>query len=231
MWRGYPECIYHLCRLLADAGIEDVKPKTLVCVSVDVLHYQREFIESWAEVPLCDSYGQDEHIALITQCPEAGEYHIAMEYGIVEIIKEDGSPAKPGEEGRIVGTGLHNKAFPLIRYDTMDCAVASERTCSTTSAGARSMKLLLESFDVFLVSSFSSFAISFPRRCFSRERSTFPFKGTWISVNQSSLVGVTHQPKDTWLYLGPGYSTIEVPWTSEFLILLDSIETQVTKAR
>ena len=129
LWRGYPESIDYLCRLLKSAGIEDVKPKYVNCVSVAVHSYQRRIIEQWTGIPLCDSYGIREHNCLICQCPEGG-YHMASEYGITEIIKEDGTPARAGEEGRIVATGLHNKAFPLLRYDTMDFAVATDRKCS-----------------------------------------------------------------------------------------------------
>ncbi|OVE79707.1 hypothetical protein BVY01_01660, partial [bacterium I07] len=64
------------------------------------------------------------------QCPESKGYHIAPEYGIVEIIASDGTAARDGEEGRLIATGLHNRAFPLIRYDTMDFAIASERRCT-----------------------------------------------------------------------------------------------------
>ncbi|MBN2414168.1 phenylacetate--CoA ligase family protein [candidate division KSB1 bacterium] len=129
LWRGYPESIDKFCRLLDKAGINDVKPRTIISVSVTVLDYHRQFIESWSGIPLCDNYGMDEHAALITQCPQGG-YHINSEYGIVEILKQDNSPARPGEEGRIVATGLHNRAFPLLRYDTNDFAVVSDQTCS-----------------------------------------------------------------------------------------------------
>ena len=129
LWRGYPESINYFCHLLHDAGINDVKPQYVITVSVFVRDYQRQFIESWTGVPLCDSYGLDEHNVLITQCPKGG-YHINSEYGVVEIIKDDGTCARPGEEGRIIASGLHNKAFPLLRYDTLDYAVMSDRTCA-----------------------------------------------------------------------------------------------------
>jgi len=128
MWRGHPAAIETLCRALAEAGIEDVKPRSIFTASEAILDHQRKFIESWAGVRVSDNYGLKEHNALIIQCPHAG-YHVSMEYGIVEIIKDDGSKAKPGEEGRIVGTGLHNRAFPLIRYDTSDYATLSKNTC------------------------------------------------------------------------------------------------------
>ncbi|OVE79714.1 hypothetical protein BVY01_01695 [bacterium I07] len=130
LWRGYPQSIDYFCRLLEDAGINDIKPKTIVSVAFSILPYQCQFIESWSGVPVCDNYGLDEHVALICQCPESKGYHIAPEYGIVEIIASDGTAARDGEEGRLIATGLHNRAFPLIRYDTMDFAIASERRCT-----------------------------------------------------------------------------------------------------
>ncbi|HUT03893.1 MAG TPA: hypothetical protein VM163_08390 [bacterium] len=128
LWRGHPAAIDSLCRLLSDAGIDDVRPKCVFTASEAVLDHQRRFIEKWSGVPVCDNYGLKEHNVLITQCPQGG-YHVAMEYGIVEIINDDGTPAGPGEEGRIIATGLHNKAFPLIRYDTMDYATPTDRIC------------------------------------------------------------------------------------------------------
>ncbi|MBN1592932.1 MAG: phenylacetate--CoA ligase family protein [Candidatus Coatesbacteria bacterium] len=128
LWRGHPAAISAFCHILAEAGIEDVKPKYVFTASEAVLDHQRKSIEDWTGVPVCDNYGLKEHNVLITQCPQGG-YHVAMEYGIVEIVKDDGTPAGPGEEGRIVATGLHNKAFPLLRYDTMDYATRSDAYC------------------------------------------------------------------------------------------------------
>jgi phenylacetate-CoA ligase len=128
LWRGHSKALYHLCRLFDETGIRDVKPGCIVPVGSALLPYERSFMERWAGVPVGGSYGLTEHTVLMCQCPE-GNYHIASEYGIVEILKDDGTPAKPGEEGRIISTGLHNLAFPLLRYDTGDCAVASDEAC------------------------------------------------------------------------------------------------------
>jgi phenylacetate-CoA ligase len=129
LWRGHPHAINQLCRYLDNAKIHDVKPKCIITVGEALLAYQRKFIETWAGVSIGDNYGLTEHSVLICQCPEGG-YHIATEYGIVEILNEDGTKADFGEEGRIIATGLHNKAFPLLRYDTGDYAVLSNQTCS-----------------------------------------------------------------------------------------------------
>lgn len=129
MWRGHPTSLHQFCHLLNDAGIDDVKPKILVA-SGEVLHpHQRQFMESWAGIPVFDNYGLREHNALIYQCPEGG-YHVSSEYGYIEIIKDDGTYAAPGEQGRIIATDLHKRVFPLLRYNTKDYAVQSNRMCS-----------------------------------------------------------------------------------------------------
>jgi phenylacetate-CoA ligase len=128
-WRGHPSALHHLCLVMNDTGVRSMMPERIVCSGEPVLEYQRSFIESFTGVPICDDFGLFEHTALISQCPQGG-YHINPEYGIVEILKEDGSPAKDGEEGRIIGTGLHNRIIPLLRYDTCDYAVQSSKTCS-----------------------------------------------------------------------------------------------------
>lgn len=128
MWRGHSMAIYELCRLFERAGIRDAVPKCIVTVGNMLLDFERAFIERWAGAPVADSYGLTEHTALVCRCPEGG-YHIASEYGLVEILRENGDPAAPGEEGRLVSTGLHNRAFPLIRYDTGDRAMASAGVC------------------------------------------------------------------------------------------------------
>jgi len=128
-WRGHPSALHHLCLVMSDTGEKSMMPERIVCSGEPVLEYQRSFIESFTGVRICDDFGLFEHTALISQCPEGG-YHVNPEYAIVEILKEDGSHAKDGEEGRIVGTGLHNRIIPLLRYDTCDYAVQSSKTCT-----------------------------------------------------------------------------------------------------
>ncbi|RQV94550.1 phenylacetate--CoA ligase family protein, partial [bacterium] len=127
-WRGHPNSISQLCRCFDQTGIPAPKPKFISTIGENLLDHERRFIEKWVGNSIADSYGLSEHTALICQCP-SGSYHIASEYGIVEILKEDGTSAKCGEEGKIISTGLHNLAFPLLRYDTGDYAIPSNDVC------------------------------------------------------------------------------------------------------
>jgi len=80
-----------------------------------------------------DHYGGAEMAALVAQCEE-GTYHVAPEFGVVEILK-DGRPVAPGECGEIVATGFINPVMPLIRYCTGDYGVVGSGVCPCGRAG------------------------------------------------------------------------------------------------
>jgi phenylacetate-CoA ligase len=123
MVRGQPQAIQYLIDLLQSRDLTDWRPRA-VTTKGEMLHdFQRRQIEEAWQVPVLVGFGLVEHNVFIAQCP-AGSYHVSPEYGICEIVDQDGNPVAPGEEGRIVATGLHNYAQPLLRYDTGDFAVA-----------------------------------------------------------------------------------------------------------
>lgn len=84
--------------------------------------------EVWG-VNIVDTYSSQEFGYLALQCPHSENYHAMAEGALVEILKEDGMPALPGEVGRLVITSLHNFAMPLIRYELRDYAEAGICTC------------------------------------------------------------------------------------------------------
>jgi phenylacetate-coenzyme A ligase PaaK-like adenylate-forming protein len=90
-------------------------------------------------VPIADSYGAAEIGQLAAECPDCGEYHVSAEAVHLEIVRDDGALARPGEIGRVVVTGLYNFAMPLIRYEIGDLAEAgSERpACGRTLPSIR----------------------------------------------------------------------------------------------
>ncbi|MEZ4369415.1 MAG: hypothetical protein R3B07_01260 [Polyangiaceae bacterium] len=74
-------------------------------------------------VPLVDAYSCVELGHLALQCPKHAHYHVQSENVLLEVLKPDGTPAEPGELGRVVVSTLHNFAMPLIRYDLGDFAL------------------------------------------------------------------------------------------------------------
>jgi phenylacetate-CoA ligase len=123
--RGHPQAIQHLAGLLRGRGMDGWRPRAVTTASETLYDFQRREIEATWRAPVLDSYGLKEHNVFIAQCAQ-GRYHVFPEYGICEIVDDQGQPVGPGQEGWIVATGLHNYAQPLLRYHTRDRAVAGD---------------------------------------------------------------------------------------------------------
>jgi phenylacetate-CoA ligase len=126
---GYPSTIYILARYLLSRG--SLLPIRAVFTSSEALFpFQREAIEKAFGCKVFDFYGMAERIIFAGECEFHSGHHVNMDFGITEILKDDGSAAATGELGRIVATGLHNFAMPLIRYRTTDISAFKNTKCS-----------------------------------------------------------------------------------------------------
>jgi phenylacetate-CoA ligase len=77
-----------------------------------------------------DSYGSTETSLMAMECPLCGDYHVADRHLLFEAVRDDGSPAAPGEIGRVVVTPLYNRAMPLLRYAVGDdVELSRDNTC------------------------------------------------------------------------------------------------------
>ena len=79
---------------------------------------------------IADTYGAQEVGHIAAQCGDCGEYHISAERCLVEILRDDGSPAAAGEIGRVIVTPFDSYAMPFIRYELGDLAEAGTATPS-----------------------------------------------------------------------------------------------------
>lgn len=91
-------------------------------------HYRRT-IESAFGCRVRQAYASVETGLLAHECP-AGQLHVASEAHLVEIVRDDGSAAAPGEAGHVLITTLRNRAMPLIRYRIGDLASLSALRCT-----------------------------------------------------------------------------------------------------
>jgi phenylacetate-CoA ligase len=70
-----------------------------------------------------DRYSCEEVGPLAFQCPKSDEhYHVASTNVFLELLDDDGNACAPGAPGRVVVTGLHNYASPIVRYELRDIA-------------------------------------------------------------------------------------------------------------
>lgn len=116
--RAYPSAACELATFCEQAGVR-LRLKSVITGSEMLYGFQRERIESAFRTRVFDFYSMAERVAYAAEC-EHGRLHVNPEYGVLEIVDEDGVPTDG--IGTIVGTSLHNRTFPLIRYRTNDTA-------------------------------------------------------------------------------------------------------------
>ncbi len=128
---GYPSAVDVLAEYILRHDMTDtlVPIKAILLGSEGCSETQRERIENAFKTRVYTWYGHSERTVLGGECEKSRVYHSFPGYGILEIIKPDGSACDVGEQGQIVGTGFMNRSMPLIRYCTDDFAVRRDWHC------------------------------------------------------------------------------------------------------
>lgn len=133
--KGYPSGLFVFAKFIKEKGYKVHKPKAIFSSSETLHDFQRALIEDAFQCPVYQWYGQVETTVNIQEC-EHRRLHVKEEYGLLELINENGTVAEPGEVASAIGTGWGNKAFPLIRYNTGDNMILSvEKNCSCGRTG------------------------------------------------------------------------------------------------
>jgi phenylacetate-CoA ligase len=126
---GYGSAIAALAESALAAGVPPLPLRAAIVSGDTLLPGMRASIEQFFQCKCFDHYGQSEGVCMAMEC-SYGRMHILPAAGIVEIVREDGTPCVPGEIGEVVATGLLNDAMPLIRYRLGDYAAwADEPSC------------------------------------------------------------------------------------------------------
>jgi phenylacetate-CoA ligase len=99
----------------------------------------RTVMEEAYRCKVFEEYSSVENLCLATEC-ERGRLHVSPDYGIVEILRDDGTACDPDEVGEVVATGLVRTYQPLIRFRVGDLAAWDGDPCPC----ARSMPVLKE---------------------------------------------------------------------------------------
>jgi phenylacetate-coenzyme A ligase PaaK-like adenylate-forming protein len=125
---GYPGTLYEAAMQMR-IGEKGPRPRLVITGGETLTLAMRSEISTAFNARVLNNYGCFEMNYLAWECMETGELHTCDDSMIMEIIK-DGRPARRGELGEVVVTGLHSFAMPLIRYRLGDMAVQGSETCA-----------------------------------------------------------------------------------------------------
>ena len=127
--RGFPTAVYAFAKYIEEK--HGTLPLKATFTSAEYLQdYQRKQIEKAFCTNHIDAYGCGDGMGGANQCERTKGYHANIETSILEVIDPAGQDCKPGEEGEIVLTSLHDFAMPLIRYTPGDVAIVGTEPCS-----------------------------------------------------------------------------------------------------
>ncbi len=127
---GYTSVIHEFARYLAASGAEKIPLPGLrsVITTAEILTPRmREEIVAGLGAPVFDEYGCAETGSIAHDCEE-GSLHINAENLFVEVLGDDGV-IRPAGEGRLLLSELHNRAQPLLRYDSGDYGELTAEPC------------------------------------------------------------------------------------------------------
>ncbi len=124
---GFPSTLSIVASYLNRRG-ETFPVKAVFTSAEPLFPHQREAIERAFECRVFDFLGMSERVIFATECHEHQGKHLDTDFGHTEIIGEDGLPSSG--LGRIVATGLHNFAQPLIRYQSSDVSALYSEPCA-----------------------------------------------------------------------------------------------------
>jgi phenylacetate-CoA ligase len=130
---GYPSAIHALANFAEQAGERGfIRPTVVITNSETLFAWQRQTIERVFECRVADYYGSAEAVAFGAQC-DHGVYHFNPLLGFVEVMRPDGTPCSPGEQGRLVCSTLMNDVTPLVRYEVGDEGIPAPEGCACGS--------------------------------------------------------------------------------------------------
>jgi phenylacetate-CoA ligase len=86
----------------------------------------RRALESAFAAPAFNAYASQEFGLLAHECPAHNGLHVVAENHVLELLRDDGGVARPGETGHVVVTALDAFSMPLVRYRLGDRAVAAD---------------------------------------------------------------------------------------------------------
>ena len=141
--------LFLIAKYIKENDVKGINPEVITSNGEFLDDYTRKYISEIFGKKISDVCGCFELRRTVWECPFHEGYHIDIDSVVMQFIK-DGEEVAAGEEGRIVYTGLHNYAMPIIRYDIGDWGIPLKELCSC-GRGLPLMKLIEGKLMDFLV--------------------------------------------------------------------------------
>jgi len=178
--RGYPDPLLLFSRYLREKNfIENLSIKGINTTGNTLFKEVRDEIEKVFNLKIFDSYSC-EGTPTVFECNSHNHYHIADEYGIVEVLDNNNNPISSGV-GRLISTDLWNYAHPFIRYETQDLVEVSKEMCLNGIQLTQIKKIIGRSNDVIILKNGTylivhNFTGFFQTDCIELKRSILKFQ-------------------------------------------------------
>jgi phenylacetate-CoA ligase len=155
--RSYPDPLLLLARYKQTHPEFLYKPIAIATTGNTLFPETRKEIGQTFGCKIFDAYNSEGN-STVFECPTHTCYHSAEEYGISEILNDEGNPVTSGT-GRLVSTDLWNFAHPFIRYDTQDFVETDETPCKCGRSHLRINKILGRDNDILVMESGRKFIV------------------------------------------------------------------------
>lgn len=123
---GYAGATARFAEWLRSTGARYHKPRRLIVTAEPLTPGDRALLQDVFGCPVVEHYGSREVGMVAAQC-FAGRFHFHPWACYIELEFAGNTPAGPMYQ--LIVTDLLNRGMPLIRYETGDCVLASDRPC------------------------------------------------------------------------------------------------------
>jgi len=123
---GYPFSILLIGQIAQKNNIQIHPFESIVTAGETLSERRRNMLEEMYHCKVYDFFSHHENVAVISDC-SSQKMHINEAFAFNEVVDEHGKPSKTGA-GVLVGTGFHNYAMPLIRYNVNDNAILEDES-------------------------------------------------------------------------------------------------------
>jgi len=124
----YPSHLRSLVDRMTPEDFQKIRPRAVNVNSEMSSAAERKYLGEKLHAFVFDDYSSEELTRIASQCRNLN-YHLFEDINYVEIVDDRGDPVPEGTIGHIVGTNLHNRAMPFLRYLQGDRAAIRSTSC------------------------------------------------------------------------------------------------------